>query len=119
VNLTYTYDTLNHDYDKAYRLTALVTKNSGGTVVDAWSYGYDAVRNRATKTDAQGRVDHYGYDEVYRLTEAEYGDGGREGFTYDAVGNRVTRTAYPEAFEGWAYWISGGLVLGVAETSEG
>ncbi|MEK6371444.1 MAG: RHS repeat-associated core domain-containing protein [Acidobacteriota bacterium] len=95
--------TTSYDYDNAYRLMAMVTKNSGGTVLDAWSYGYDAVGNRTTKTDAQGRVDHYAYDEVYRLTEAQYGDGGREGFTYDAVGNRVTRTHEAGVITAYSY----------------
>jgi RHS repeat-associated protein len=50
------------------------------------------VGNRTSKTDMDGKVEAYAYDNTYRLTEARYGDGSREAFTYDPVGNRMTRT---------------------------
>jgi YD repeat-containing protein len=80
-----------YQYDQAYRLTAMAAKDSSGTVVDAWSYAYDSVGNRTSKTDKDGKNETYQYDAVYRLTRAAYPNGSFEAFTYDPAGNRLTR----------------------------
>lgn len=84
--------TTSYDYDAAYRMTAVVTKDALGAIIDAWSYQYDSVGNRTSKTDMNGVSETYRYDDVYRLTEASYADGTFERFTYDKAGNRATRT---------------------------
>jgi RHS repeat-associated protein len=84
--------TTRYDYDTGYRLTGIATTDLRGQLADAWSYTYDAVGNRTTKTDLTGRSETYQYDEVDRLTRASYGDGTEEAFTYDPAGNRMTRT---------------------------
>jgi|GEM_PF-4804748 len=84
--------TTNYTYDNAYRLTAMVSKNLQGLVIDAWRYTYDSAGNRLSKTDLDGKVETYGYDSVYRLTDAHYGDGSTEQFTYDAAGNRLSES---------------------------
>lgn len=83
--------TSSYAYDKAYRLSAIVSKNSSNQILDAWSYQYDSVGNRTSKTDMDGNIETYGYDNVYRLTDAHYSGGTREAFTYDPVGNRLTQ----------------------------
>src|SRR5581483_11948924 len=70
----------------------LATKSAQGTILDAWSYQYDPVGNRISKTGMDGKLEAYSYDNVYRLTQASYADGSRESFTYDPAGNRLTRT---------------------------
>lgn len=82
----------SYAYDKAYRLSALATRNTLGSVIDAWSYQYDAVGNRTSRTNMDGQSETYRYDEVYRLTDANYPDGTFERFSYDAVGNRTARS---------------------------
>ena len=105
----------SYAYDKAYRLTSLVSKDTLGAVLDAWSYQYDAVGNRTVKTDADGHSERYEFDNTHRLTSATYGDGSFEKFTYDGVGNRLTRTT-----EGgstlYAYDIANQLLSAGADT---
>ncbi|HEV7767942.1 MAG TPA: DUF6531 domain-containing protein, partial [Thermoanaerobaculia bacterium] len=90
----------SYDYDDAYRLTAMVSKDAAGAVVDAWSYRYDSVGNRTSKTDMDGKTEDYRYDNVYRLTDVAYADGSFEKFTYDPVGNRLARA---DSFETTTY----------------
>ena len=80
----------SYQYDNGNRLTALATTSGAGSVLDAWSYTYDAAGNRASKTDLDGQVETYAFDEVHRLTRATYADGTMEKFTYDLVGNRTS-----------------------------
>ena len=89
VQSTYTYDNLN-------RLTNL-TAVKGATLV---SYGYTlgAVGNRTGVAEGNGRAVTYTYDALYRLTGETIssdptGPNGAIGYTYDPVGNRLTRTS--------------------------
>lgn len=43
-------------------------------------------------TDANGNVTSYSYDENNRLLQEIYADGTAQSFTYDAIGNLITRT---------------------------
>src|SRR6266852_4576092 len=95
--------TTSYAYDKGYRLTAMVSKTRSGVVADAWSYGYDAVGNRITKTDLTGNQETYNYDSVYRLTGANYPGGTREGFGYDAAGNRTSQLTEGGATVAYSY----------------
>ena len=80
-------------YDQDYRLTGLQAA-AGGTVVQNLTYTYNAADNLTLLTDGltPARTQTLGYDGLNRLTSAT-GIYGTLGFTYDAVGNRVTRTA--------------------------
>ena len=42
-------------------------------------------------TDMRGTTT-YEYDDLYRLTQATYPDGNDESYTYDGVGNRLTKS---------------------------
>jgi RHS repeat-associated protein len=104
-NFTFTYDANNrritrshpngtistYSYDEKSRMTGIITtKNS--TSIDSVTYTHDNVGNRITKT--QPTVNYsYGYDAVYRLTQAAKTGGSHqpETYTYDQVGNRLTR----------------------------
>jgi RHS repeat-associated protein len=82
----------SYQYDRAYRLTAMVAKDGPGNVLDAWSYTYDRVGNRLSRTNKDGQAELYQYDPVYRLTRATYPNGVTEAFAYDPVGNRLSKT---------------------------
>jgi RHS repeat-associated protein len=87
------YDTLN-------RLKELTSKRTTDNVLlSKYVYTLDKVGNRKTATETvngQSRSLAYTYDDLYRLTEEVITDttnGNRTfGYTYDAVGNRQSKT---------------------------
>ena len=83
---------LDLSYDQDYRLTAIHTAN-GGTVIQNLSYTHDAADNITAITDSltPARNQTFGYNALHNLTSAT-GLYGTLGYTYDAVGNRLTRT---------------------------
>jgi RHS repeat-associated protein len=81
-----------YSYDNEDHLTALVAKNSGGALVAAYSYTYDALGRRTKMVDINGQTTTYVYDALSRLISVAYGNGRTQSFTYDDVGNRLTQT---------------------------
>jgi len=79
---TYTYykDNLNK---------TLVNKKANGTVIDSYSYTYDAAHNQTSKTDAKG-VTGYTYDKLNRLEKVTEPGNKTTSYTYDGAGNRLT-----------------------------
>ena len=79
---------LSHNFDLRYRLTNL----QAGAVLNL-AYTHDGVGNITAITDNldSARSQSFGYDEQYRLTSAT-GIYGTLGYTYDKVGNRLTRS---------------------------
>jgi len=78
-------------YNGLQRYEARVLKDAAGNPILSWQYDYDAVGN-ITAIEGQGGKITYGYDKLYRLTEAKYpeGDGRKnEAYAYDGVGNRL------------------------------
>ncbi|MBI1790799.1 MAG: hypothetical protein HYR60_24995, partial [Acidobacteria bacterium] len=85
---TYTYNNLN-------RLTNLATARSA-TPLATYAYTLGAAGNRTAVSELSGRQVNYVYDSLYRLTNETIAGGtvnGAIGYTYDAVGNRLTRTS--------------------------
>ncbi len=82
---------VKYDYDNAYRLKSLITKNNQGDIIDGYSYIMDNVGNRTSMTSLRdNQVTSYEYDSTYRLTKATYPwDAVSEQFTYDVAGNRT------------------------------
>jgi uncharacterized protein (TIGR03437 family) len=78
-------------FDLDYRLTAII--DAGNKQVQNLAYGYDAADNVLSVTDAitSGNTQRLGYDALDRLTSAT-GTYGSLGYSYDAVGNRLTQT---------------------------
>jgi RHS repeat-associated protein len=71
---------------------------NGGTTIADYRHTFDSVGNRVTVTELSGRTVTYAYDPLYRLsaetiTGDPTGPNGIIGYTYDAVGNRLTRTS--------------------------
>ena len=91
VRLDYTYNLVN-------RLTNLIVGKSGATQ-SSYLYTLDRTGRRLSATELGGRTVNYTYDEVYKLTrEAVSGDAnpannGTVDYSYDAVGNRLSRVS--------------------------
>jgi RHS repeat-associated protein len=80
----YTYTSDNH-------LDTLTNTKADATVIDTYSYTYDAAHNMLTKVDARGTT-AYTYDSLNRLLTVTEPSGKITGYTYDASGNRLTET---------------------------
>ncbi len=105
-SFTFTYDANNrrltrtmpngttstYSYDEDSRLTGINTTKSAKTI-DSAAYTHDYAGNRLTKTTPQ-ETWSYGYDSIYRLTQAAPTGGihQSEAYTYDQVGNRLSKT---------------------------
>jgi len=48
--------------------------------------------NKITSSDGSFRTEQYGYDELNRLKTVDYGDGQTQSYTFDAMGNRASKT---------------------------
>ena len=105
-DITYPNGTWTHyTYDAANRITGMVTKNSGGEVIQGISYpeeGYDRVGNRRIMIDGTGTTT-YGYDALYRLTGVTYPDEKTEAYEYDRVGNRTIKKVNGVPTEQYGY----------------
>ena len=79
----------SYTYDAASQLLTL-GHQLGATTINSFSYGYDKVGNRKTKTTRDGLHD-YTYDVLNRLTQATnpLPTNPLESFNYDPVGNRI------------------------------
>jgi len=81
------------------RVKSIAAKDPGQNILLNYQYNYDKMDNITAKATEHGEYD-YGYDDLYRLTEAENPVQADEGFTYDAVGNRLTATGVAD---NWSY----------------
>jgi len=86
-------------YDQSYQLTGLVH----GSTLDL-TYSRDNAGNVTAITDNldPAKSKTFGYDDLYRLTSAT-GPFGSMSYTYDAVGNRLTRTSTQGVNETYEY----------------
>jgi RHS repeat-associated protein len=105
-----------YDRDEYSRVTAVVTKDQAGTMQDAWSYAYDAVSVRTSKTNMTGAAEIYQFDRAYRLTQVDYADGKLEKFTYDPTDNRAQRIDENDTTTVYSYDIANQLVSAGADT---
>ena len=72
-------------------LHTLTNKKADGSIIDTYSYTYDAAHNQITKTDARGTTS-YTYDVLNRLETVTEPNGTKTTYTYDKAGNRETET---------------------------
>ena len=72
-------------------LQALTNRKADGSLIDAYSYTYDAASNQTSKTDARG-ITVYTYDVLNRLEMVTEPNGTVTSYTYDKAGNRETET---------------------------
>ena len=104
--LTQTYGNgtvVSNAYDILGRTVGIYHSRTGGSPVQNgnapaarstiafFEYAYDADGKCISQTTAEG-TESYTYDADGQLTSVTYPDGTSETFTYDAVGNRISRT---------------------------
>jgi RHS repeat-associated protein len=83
--------TTNYVYDSLNRLTGITDFNSG-----QFGFGYDALGRQTSLTPPNGVNTSYSYDTLSRLLSVLHGGGslpGSTSYTYDAAGNRTSKTA--------------------------
>ena len=76
-------------YDAADRLTSVVNNGPSG-LISTYTYTPDAVGVRTQMVDSSG-THTYTYDELYRLTEVTYPGPETDTYSYDPVGNRLSK----------------------------
>ena len=84
--------TKDYAYDPLMRVKEITSKDPGGNVLVDYDYAYDRMDNITTKATEHGDYT-YGYDDLYRLLDADNPTVSDEAFTYDPVGNRLTSAA--------------------------
>jgi len=96
-------------YDELNRLTSLENK-SGEDIISSYKYTLDDVGHRLKVEEHEGRVVEYKYDDLYRLTEEAItdsndavNDGRTINYTYDNVGNRLTKVDSSEGTSTYVY----------------
>lgn len=81
-----------YSYDATDRMVRLATATSGGHQVQGLVYTYDPNSNITSIADSvYGANQHFAYDSVNRLIQAQGPGYGTEAYTYDAIGNLLTR----------------------------
>lgn len=80
----------DYGYDTADRLTSVVNKKAGPTTISSFTYTLDKIGNRTQMVELTG-THTYQYDALYRLTQVTYPGPQTDGYTYDALGNRLTK----------------------------
>lgn len=97
-------------YDNQDRLTNITNTDPGGYTIASFDYGYDydwptstySMRGQRTSVSVtapgtpnlMGGLTKYSYDASYQLVRAEYPNGSSDTWTYDAIGNRLSK-AFP------------------------
>ncbi len=86
-------------YDPLMRIKSIGAKDPAQNILLNYQYDYDKMDNITAKVTEHGEYD-YGYDDLYRLTNADNPVQADEGFSYDAVGNRLTAEGVAD---NWSY----------------
>ncbi|MEL4897465.1 putative Ig domain-containing protein [Crocosphaera sp. Alani8] len=112
------------DYDDLNRLIKLENK-LGEQVISGYEYTLDKVGHRLKVEEADGRIVEYDYDDLYRLIEETItdssdtvNDGRVISYTYDAVGNRLTKIDSVEGTITYVYNANDWLLTETQENGE-
>ena len=88
-----------YEYDEARRVSDIIHRDSKNHLIAHFHFEYDAMDNpvliRKTLQDEE-TVTQYIYDKLYRLIEESSSDGHFEKYSYDALGNRLTKDSSKE-----------------------
>lgn len=80
---------IQRQYDGLQRMKSNTLLDPAQSALMSVLYGYDPVGNILSQTGQDGDT-LYGYDDLYRLTSADYPVANDESFEYDGVGNRTS-----------------------------
>jgi len=80
-------------YNKNNQNTSLINKKANGTVIDAYSYAYNAANLQISKTDSKGTT-AFTYDKLGRISTITEPSGVVTKYSYDKAGNRTTESKY-------------------------
>lgn len=92
---------ITNTFDPVARVTGTFLKNSGNTVLDSATYGYNTSGQRLTFTNAAGTYVAYNYDNIGQLIVGTSSVGTENrGYFYDAAWNlnRLTNNGTPTTF---------------------
>ena len=105
-----TFNTLNTNTQQWNPPTTLVSNTYSYYFPNGGPLDYAGNRHaNRLQSDAQGslsatdRTETYGYDDLYRLTGVNYGDGQTQGYAFDAMGNRASKTDSSTGSESYNY----------------
>ncbi|MBN2143713.1 MAG: RHS repeat protein, partial [Candidatus Aureabacteria bacterium] len=79
-------------YNDISFLTRIRAVNSGNGVIMQLDYTHDKAGNILSETEQGGLTKTYSYDSIYQLLGVGYSDGTSCAFSYDAAGNRLSKT---------------------------
>lgn len=77
-------------YDEALRMVQEINPLENGSGIGTKNYTYTPASRVLTRTDENGTVTTYGYDDLHRVTSRSYSTGKAEAFTYDENGRMLT-----------------------------
>ncbi|MBX3114550.1 MAG: RHS repeat protein [Fimbriimonadaceae bacterium] len=80
-----------YSYDSRNRVTSIVTKDSSNATLQSRVYTFD-LASQVTQVVEGGVTTDYDYDDIGQLIEETKSTGYAAAYTYDANGNRLTRT---------------------------
>ncbi|MDZ7684427.1 MAG: hypothetical protein U5O39_04995 [Gammaproteobacteria bacterium] len=86
--------TVSASYDPLLRLDSYTVTDPAGQTIASGIYSYDRVNNILGIVTEDDTKD-YGYDELYRLTRADFTQLDDEAYSYDGVGNRLSAANDP------------------------
>ena len=87
--------TTGYGYDADDRLTDVVHRNTGGSLLLAFHYTLDANGMRTAvrkETPSGSEITSYAYDDLLHLASVAYPDSRQVDYAYDSLGNRTTMT---------------------------
>ncbi|MDZ7684425.1 MAG: hypothetical protein U5O39_04985 [Gammaproteobacteria bacterium] len=86
--------TVSASYDPLLRLDSYTVTDPAGQTIASGIYSYDRVNNILGIVTEDDTKD-YGYDDLYRLTRADFTQLDDEAYSYDGVGNRLSSANDP------------------------
>lgn len=81
-----------YTYDKNHQVKTLNTYKADASLLESYTYVYDAARNQTSKMDRKGTTT-YTYDGLNRLQKVMEPSGKETTYSYDASGNRAVETS--------------------------
>jgi RHS repeat-associated protein len=82
----------DYTYTLCGQVETLTNRKTDSTIIDAYTYTYDAAHNLTQKTDSKGST-FYTFDASNRLLTVTEPSGKITAYTFDGAGNRATQTA--------------------------